>query len=357
MAHWEVIRDRIKLFPHPNADGLQLGKVGAYQVVCKSGLYSDGDEVVFIPEKSVLPDTIAEPFRNYLKGPGKNRVGSVRLRGELSMGICLSTDEAVRLCGDIPDADIGEALGITKYEAPIPACLAGELDRIEGLWSQHDVEQFGIYSEEFDPNEVVVVTEKIHGSMVMMGLSSSGEFYISSKGVLSRGLCLRESIHNTYWRAAHNCGIRKLLEGIAASLNDHGVSFKTIQLFGEVIPVQGGNWTYGADPNKPIVRLFDLRVDGKSQSKDSVLQYASMAGIDIENLWVPEVASGFTHEVFPKLPELCRGNELVSGRSLHIREGVVVRPRFDRYASDGTRLMVKVINPAYAKKETGEEVS
>lgn len=37
----------------------------------------------------------------------------------------------------------------------------------------------------------------------------------------------------------------------------------------------------------------------------------------------------------------------------HIREGIAVRPKIDRYAEDGTRLMVKLINPKY--KESGEE--
>jgi len=45
----------------------------------------------------------------------------------------------------------------------------------------------------------------------------------------------------------------------------------------------------------------------------------------------------------------------VSGKQLHIREGVVVRPYVDRRASDGRRLALKLINPKY--KETGEEIN
>lgn len=71
----------------------------------------------------------------------------------------------------------------------------------------------------------------------------------------------------------------------------------------------------------------------------------------------PVVNIDLWRNVKPILHKLCAGNELVSGKSLHIREGIVVRPIPDRRAVDGTRLMVKVINPAYAKKETGEEMS
>jgi hypothetical protein len=52
---------------------------------------------------------------------------------------------------------------------------------------------------------------------------------------------------------------------------------------------------------------------------------------------------------------LCKGNELVSGKQIHIREGVVLRPYIDRNAVDGTKLRLKIINPAY--RETGEEIN
>ena len=60
--------------------------------------------------------------------------------------------------------------------------------------------------------------------------------------------------------------------------------------------------------------------------------------------------------ILPKnIVDLCKGNELVSGREVHIREGVVLRPYIDRTAVDGTKLRLKIINPAY--KETGEEIN
>jgi|GEM_PF-6129437 len=49
MSSWKVSKERITLFPHPKAEKLELGKVGAYQVVVQKGLYNDGDEVVFVP--------------------------------------------------------------------------------------------------------------------------------------------------------------------------------------------------------------------------------------------------------------------------------------------------------------------
>jgi hypothetical protein len=46
---------------------------------------------------------------------------------------------------------------------------------------------------------------------------------------------------------------------------------------------------------------------------------------------------------------------MVSGNQVHIREGVVLRPYIDRDTKDGTKLRLKIINPAY--KESGEEIN
>lgn len=33
MSNWKVSKEKIELFVHPNADALEIGKVGTYQVV------------------------------------------------------------------------------------------------------------------------------------------------------------------------------------------------------------------------------------------------------------------------------------------------------------------------------------
>ena len=46
MSNWKVSKEKIELFVHPNADALEIGKVGAYQVVVQKGLYQTGDEII-----------------------------------------------------------------------------------------------------------------------------------------------------------------------------------------------------------------------------------------------------------------------------------------------------------------------
>ena len=169
MAERQVIKDHARLFPHPNAERLELCKVGTFQLGVRKGEYQDGDPIVIAPERAVLPPHLAGLYVNvdtgasYLHGAEKNRVGSVRLRGELSQGVILPID-------GLEDAPFGEdlapLLGITFWEPPIPISMAGEVTPLPVVthYKHHDVEQFGIYASEFIAGEPVIATEKLHGT-------------------------------------------------------------------------------------------------------------------------------------------------------------------------------------------------
>ncbi len=340
---WKVSKERIEIFPHPNAEKLELGKVGVYQVVVEKGRYKIGDVVVFVPEKSILTGRIRQEFERYLVGPEKNRVKAVRLRGELSCGVILSPallQESAGLDLDrIPySEDLSAALGITKYEPPIPPQLAGEVKPIgeAPFVGKHDCEQFGVYASNFSEGERVIVSEKIHGSQAIYYWNAAdNQRFVTSKGQLDKGLCIVESETNSYWRAARRCGLWEILER---------TGLKQLQVFGEVVPCQGG-YNYGQKDARLLI--FDVRVAGVSIPYDQVAE-------DFKKLWVPILYDGPFADV-PRLKALATGLETVSGQGLHAREGVVVRPYVDRRAADGTMLRVKIINPAY--KETGEEFS
>lgn len=362
MSNWKVFKTKISLFTHPNADSLLIGKVGSYQVVIQKGLYNDGDDVIFAPEKSILTGTIKNEYEKYLSGADKNRVKSVRLRGEISCGIIIPKHFVPDFDSYDYDTDISEFLEITHYEPPIPQELLGKVNTFSlPFIGSHDCEHYGVYANEFIDGERVVISEKNHGSQIIIAHDTSlNETIVSSKGLLKRGLSIEESDGNVYWIATKNDDI---LNKIKNNFN-HGV----IQLFGEVIPIQSG-YTYGSDKLK--VLLFDIRVDGESIPYDKVPD-------DFKKMWVPvlfddnitmdkkEVVLYSDPEkgihktkieyLLPKsIIDLCKGNELVSGKELHIREGVVIRPYLDRNAKDGTKLRLKIINPDY--KETGEEIN
>lgn len=348
MSEWKVSKERITLFPHPNADKLELGKVGAYQVVVQKGMYTDGDEVVFVPEKSILSGALREEFANYLVGPERNRVKAIALRGELSCGIILSPPLVAASTGHhmnvLPEGeDLSERMGIMKYEPPIPANLAGEVEPLPGgvMLGQHDCEQFGVYADQLVEGEDVVITEKLHGSQAIFYMHpSAGIAWLSSKGLLGRGLVLKQSVDNAYWQVAPAIWYR------IGQMASSGLCTKedSVQVFGELVPCQGGNWTYGFQ--EKVVRVFDVRVNNVSVPVDQAIKVW-------KDMWVPVLYMGPLNMEHTR--GLREGMEQVSGKELHIREGVVVRPYIDRRASDGRRLALKLINPKY--KETGEEIN
>jgi len=331
VSEWKVSLEEIKLFPHPNADKLEVARVGTYSLVVQKGLYQDGDVVLFAPKDSLLPDELAEPFRDYLTGAEKNRVKEVRLRGELSQGVVLSLPDYLK--PNVPlGEDTSEKLGITEYVRPIPTELQGDVEEIDVPFiTYYDVDNYRIFQDDMEPGETVVISEKLHGSQENV-IYRDGKVWISSKGLLKRGLAIKESEGNSYWKAFRNSGVQEVLATLSNDTTHHFV--------GEMIPCQKG-YTYGQ--SEPTLRLFEYRNNTQSLPLPDELEYLS----------VPILYEGeFSEE---KAEELAKGMEQVSGRELHIREGCVVQPVEPRRTSKGTRLILKFINPKYAKKATGEE--
>lgn len=346
MALFQVIGTRINIFPHPNAERLLLARCGNYQLVIGiDNGYEENQIVVFAPMRAILPEDIRDNYKNsdtgisYLSGPNSDRVKSVRLRGELSEGVTINLNWVMqkgnwKSIEEIPlNVDLSEILDITKWEPPIPLSLAGEVENFQESipWTQHDVERLSIFRDEFVEGEEVVITEKINGSQMIMHRTSSGTHALTSKGFAGRHQVIKKSGTNSYWMAAENCGIFEKLD------TDASLGGKNIQLVGEMIPCQGANYSYGL--KRPEVRIFSAFIDGIELSWEKMQeQFPYLPFVPL--LYVGPLK-------FNDLPILAQGMENVSGKSLNIREGIVVSPRVPRKSSKGFRLFLKIINPKY----------
>lgn len=131
-----------------NADAIQAYRVLGWWVVDKKGSHKVGDLVVYLSLDSWVPHELA-PFlskgsvpREY-NGVKGERLRTIRLRGQVSQGLLLKTDNLVfanetKSIGpdssavirveklDHEGADLTEILGIQKWEAPVPAQLQGQ---------------------------------------------------------------------------------------------------------------------------------------------------------------------------------------------------------------------------------------
>ena len=133
-----------EIMEHPNADRLEIAKVGdtAWQTIVGKGSYQKGDQAIYIPIDSLL-DSILEdhlfPSDSKIK-LSKSRVRSIKIRSALSQGMLVGIDDelttlfpslANKQLGD----DVGDVIGVTKYEPPAPAYQQGMPKK--GSWRNH----------------------------------------------------------------------------------------------------------------------------------------------------------------------------------------------------------------------------
>lgn len=209
-----TIRRIDALTPIPDADKIEVATVGGWNVVAQKGLYEVGDLAVYFEIDSFIPTTVA-PFLtkeghypkvfNQVEG---ERLKTVKLRGQLSQGLLIPLKELYGKLQGINDyfdgQDVTEILGIQKWEAPVPAQLAGmakgnfptavpktDQERIQNL--KKELEQWKERGLTFE------VTEKLEGSSCTMYLPVAEEDPFE---VCSRNLSLKPSEENSFWKAA-----------------------------------------------------------------------------------------------------------------------------------------------------------
>jgi RNA ligase (TIGR02306 family) len=353
MSTLRVTAERLTVLEHPNADALELAQVGLYRAVVAKGAFRTGELALYIPEQSVLPAGLIEELglTGRLAGSKADRVRAVRLRGELSQGIvCRPRAVAgVDLAGAAERGeDFAEVLGIVKWTPPIPTAMNGEVERAPDLLPWVDIENLKRFPGVFEPGEPVVLTEKLHGSCCLVTYhAATGEVQVSSKGIGAQGLALVEDERNLYWRAVRAHGIPAVAARLAERLGAERVG-----IFGEVFGAGVQDLTYGESGRTelPGYAVFDVSavLGGQLRWLDAA---ALLAG---ELPLVPELWRGpFDAEL---VLELAEGRETVSGRALHLREGVVVRPVTERWSPLlGARAIAKVVSGAYLTRKGGTE--
>lgn len=371
MSTFKVTIEELVIHPHPNADALELAQVGMYRAVVAKGAYRTGDYALYIPEQAVLPAGLIDELglTGRLAGGDKNRVKAIRLRGELSQGIvCRPTgialdwnnDDGHRFLARMGDQtgnphDFAAELGITKWVPPVPVGMAGEVIPAADLLPWVDIENIKRVPDMFTPGERVIATEKIHGSCCLLTyVVDTDEVLVSSKGVGAKSLALKESDTNLYWRAVRTHNLVDVAKGLAKHL---GVN--RIGLYGEVYGAGVQDLQYGADAGRDDTigyALFDIAyADGTGGYQ--FVNHGAWPGLMVAGrlpVRLAPVAYDGPYD-YDHLSALAEGTESVSGRSLHMREGIVVRPAVaDRSPVFGWRV-AKFVSGAYLTRKNGTE--
>jgi RNA ligase (TIGR02306 family) len=216
LATFETISE---ILPIEGADRIEIARVQGWQSVIRKGDYKVGDKVIFVPIDTVLPPAEWNKHLWDKNDPTKPiRVKTVRLRGAVSQGLIfpssLVSAQEIWDHMDDPDEDVSIAgmLGITKYEKPIPACLAGEVkgDFPNQFVSKTDEDNLMSNIQAFEELKQctqVYVSLKMDGTSVTYIKEENGDFR-----VCSRNLELKDTEKNVYWQVARKYDLQNIMK-------------------------------------------------------------------------------------------------------------------------------------------------
>jgi RNA ligase (TIGR02306 family) len=357
MSAFEVKIYRLEIIPHPNADNIELAKVGDYVSIVRKGDFKTGDHAAYIPEGSIVPEAVLGDLGliGKLSGSEKNRVKAIKLRQVVSQGLIYKSKAHWQ-----EDQDVQEELGIKKYDPIVhaPQHMHGRhIGVAQHITINYDIENIKKYNQVFEDGEEVQITEKIHGTFAQFGyipqrLHESylhlGCYTVTSKGLGGRGVLLdMEDTDNVYSRIGQDpsYGLQYKLPCIKAEYR-HIIGDEPIFICGEIFgpQIQRG-FGYGVGVGQISFRAFDIAYGERTKVRYIDAKLLERIFKDYEIPSVPVLYRGpFSKE---HLVRCTVGRETVSGKSLHIREGTVTKPVTERTDSKAGRVILKSISDAY----------
>lgn len=256
-----TIRKIDEIRPIEGADAIECAVVGGWTVVIKRGEFKAGDLAVYLEIDSWVPTELA-PFlskgqepRVYNRVKGE-RLRTVKLRGQISQGLLLPISVVVKIINQnyIEGEDVTDIMNIQKYEAPVPAQLAGQVRGVfPSFISKTDQERIQNLTEElkvWQGNDKFTweVTEKLDGSSMTVYVRDEDE------GVCSRNLNLKLDENNSFWkvtiqenliekirRSGRNLALQGELIGEGIQKNPYGIRGQEFHLF-DIFDIDRGDY-------------------------------------------------------------------------------------------------------------------
>ena len=330
------------------ADAIEKIRVLGWWVVTKKGEHKVGDRLVYCEIDSLLPERAEFEFLRkscyraaIMAGgqvvlPAGFRIKTVKLRGQVSQGICFPLSILPDGVAAEEGADVSSALGIVKYDPPLPASLAGRVKGpfpsfvpktdetrvqvLEGVLARHRGKTF-------------YVTEKLDGASVTAYLRE-GEY-----GLCSRNQRLDESdMDNGMCRVAKELELEPKLRAARERLGFD------LALQGEIIGP-------GIQKNKYALkgaRLFFFNVVNLDayRLEDHAKMGEILASMGLEA--VPPLGTVVLDHTVDQLVEMAIGDSVLNPKSA--REGIVLRPLVTEEDPELGRLSFKAINPKFLLK-------
>lgn len=199
--------------PIDGADAIEVASVLGWKVVVKKGEFQVGDLAVYMEIDSVPPDEEQYRFlwRFAEQRPNNFRIKTIKLRGQISQGILFPIPQEWRVVQEfgtwsptVPvvyeGADVTEHLGVTKYEAPLPA---GSAD-VEGQFFDGvpKTDEERVQSADGHKRLASLRGRPYYITVKCDGASMTIAEHDSRAKVASRNYRLADLPDSAYWRAA-----------------------------------------------------------------------------------------------------------------------------------------------------------
>lgn len=351
----------VSVGPHNNAERLEVAMVYGFQVIVQKGKYKAGDQVIYIPIDSLLPQWLEDLL--FPEGSKitlhHHRVRQIKIRKLASQGMVIDPKDVISKVNPEYlklEQNLASILEVIKYEPPqrmntgtrpgTPRNKPLENPRFHKYGGVDNIKWFPTFFEEKE----VVIQEKLHGSCCRASYAKTAPNTIWKKvlhffnklpqyeycyGSNNIQLQERSSYKGFYGEDVYGAVLKKI---DAFSKIPKGFS-----VFGELIgPGIQKNYEYGHKEHHFV--LFDV----KRELPDGSQEYLD-----------PEMAEAFAKEHgFDFVPVLYRGvfnaalaKELSMGPSVYnpkqkVREGVVIKAR-EGYGTNSSKKALKLISEDY----------
>lgn len=314
------------------ADLIELAVVDGWKCVTKKGEFAVGDAVIYCEIDSFLP--VRDEFEFLRKSSLKTmderegfRLRTVKLRGQISQGLLLSPSILGRKF-EVGE-DVSDELGIVKYEAPIPACLGGEVvGGFPGFIARTDEERIQNLAGDYDSfrGKSFYVSEKLDGTS-FTAFAREGEF-----GVCGRNWQLAEDKKNSHWRVVEAIGLRERLTDLSGN--------------GRALAVQGELVGPGIQSNRyglkePTVFVFNIYDIDALAYLDKAEMEAICGQLDLPI--VPPLGQMTIPKTMDEMLQLAEGKSQLNPQAE--REGLVWV-----FGSGGDRISFKTISNKFLAK-------
>lgn len=296
--------------PIVGADMIEVVTIDNWNVVVKKNDFKIGDKVVYFEIDSFLP--VREEFEFLRKSSYKKladdsegfRLRTIKLRGQVSQGLVAPISILQSENFNVDD-DVTEILGVTKFDPPLPAELAGEaIGNFPSFIQKTDEERVQNLTEEYEKYKKYkfFASEKVDGT--------SSTFFLNNDefGVCTRNYQMIINPNNTFGKILSDTNIESKLRKLG----------RNFAVQGEIIGEGVQSNKYKLKGQKLLVyNIFDID-KYKYLNKEEMIKICSELNLET----VPTIFTEFVlTNTIEELLEIANDKSILNPNT--IREGLV----------------------------------